>query len=401
VVNDTTERHNLQEQIEERQLMLNLFFEQSLEGFFFMNFANSQHLEEQLSLEQKIQYSYENLIITRNNRALEMLYGYDESQMIGLSMKSLFSLDSDLAKELLGNLFTTGNAKPDTKHIHKNGFMLRFEGNYIILRNRKQRVIGIFGIQRDISEKHRTIELLKYQNRKINESNNAKDNFFSIIAHDLKSPFNAIYGFSQLIAEAGNNKDFSQVVAYSEHIVKASQFSVELIDNLLEWARTQRDGIYIETTKVNIGEVMQQISNLMAIQYTSKEVELRVKIPENCTINADKNMIFTILRNLCSNALKFSFPNSIVEMIVIQNAIQTEVTISDTGIGMTSSEIALLFGNENKTMKPGTANEKGTGLGLKLCYEFVKMHGGEIWAESTPGLGSSFHFTIPSTPQEA
>jgi len=229
----------------------------------------------------------------------------------------------------------------------------------------------------------------------LNELNASKDKFFSIIAHDLKNPFNNIIGFSEILKEEINSGDLVKGNEYTEMINSSATQTYRLLENLLEWANSQTGKIVFNPSPVNLSEILKEefeVLNNMAIR---KKIVLKSFVPENLMIMADSNMVKTVLRNLISNAIKFTYKNGSVEVNAITDSKNAEISVSDNGTGMTKETTAKLFRIDANLSTQGTENEKGTGLGLILCKEFVEKNGGKIWVESESGKGSTFKFILP------
>jgi signal transduction histidine kinase len=233
-------------------------------------------------------------------------------------------------------------------------------------------------------------------NNELHELNASKDKFFSIIAHDLKNPFNSIIGFSELQKEEIKSGDFVRIAEYAGRINISAVQTLRLLENLLEWANSQTGKILFNPAQIKLNEILNEEFSTLNDLAARKNIELNSYIPDNQTIIADKNMIKTILRNLITNAIKFTHKNGKVEVRAIIDNENVEISVSDNGIGMKEETIAKLFRIDANLTTRGTENEKGTGLGLFLCKEFVEKHGGKIWVESVPGKGSIFKFNLPS-----
>ena len=230
----------------------------------------------------------------------------------------------------------------------------------------------------------------------LKELNTSKDKFFSIIAHDLKNPFSTIIGFSEMLNEEINAEHPVKIKEFANMINTSAVQTLRLLENLLEWANSQRGKISFNPRPVNLNELLMEEVNVLSDIAKTKNIDLKNYLPDNLTISADKNMIRTILRNLISNAIKFTHKNGTVEVRAAIRNNQVEISVSDNGIGMTREFISKLFSIDADLSTRGTENEKGTGLGLFLCKEFVEKHHGKIWVESVPGKGSIFRFVIPS-----
>ena len=229
----------------------------------------------------------------------------------------------------------------------------------------------------------------------LNELNASKDKFFSIIAHDLKNPFNTIIGFSEMMKESIKLNDSATFYEYTEMINTSAVQTLRLLENLLEWANSQRGKISFIPVPVILSELINDEFTMIDDMATGKNIELKSYISETLTIVADKNMLRAILRNLITNAVKFTHKNGQVQVNARTYENQVEISVSDSGIGMSAETMAKLFRIDANISTRGTENEKGTGLGLFLCKEFVEKHDGRIWVESEEGKGSTFKILLP------
>lgn len=254
---------------------------------------------------------------------------------------------------------------------------------------------GIVGIMLEITERKNAEQALKENQKRLIELNATKDKLFSIIAHDLRTPFNSILGFSELLIDDGKDMLALESEEYLRLINTTTKNTLVLLDNLLNWAKSQTGQIIFNPQKINLPSIIEEaiknsnstakIKNISLIQIQTNEI----------TVDADKNMIQTILRNLISNAIKFTKPGGSINVSAISNQNHVEISISDNGVGINNETLKKLFDIDTNTTTKGTAEEKGSGLGLILCKEFVEKHKGEIWAESERGKGSVFKFTLP------
>ncbi len=253
----------------------------------------------------------------------------------------------------------------------------------------------IFGFFQDISERKSAEAELRIKNEQLKELNATKDKFFSIIAHDLKSPFNGILGFSGMLKNEARDLDIESIVNYADIINSSAQNALELLETLLEWARMQQGAVPFEPGIILLNTLVNSEIEELKYNANQKNITLVNGINENIILSVDENMVRTILRNLISNALKFTPKNGKVKIEVQKKVGQVEISVSDTGLGLTKETIKKLFKIETSFTTRGTENEKGTGLGLLLCKEFVEKHGGSIWVESEFGMGSRFIFSLP------
>ena len=253
----------------------------------------------------------------------------------------------------------------------------------------------LFGTIQDIDEKRKAADLLKRNEVRLAELNATKDKFFSIIAHDLRSPFSAIVGFSNLLVEQMKERDYEGIEEVASYIQDSSNRAMLLLMNLLVWARSQTGSIEFNPVKIDLAYLISDQTQLLAYAAMQKKIRIINEFQDQIFIRADQEMIKTILRNLILNAIKFTYPDGIIYITVKQSVSETTVSVCDNGVGITMEAMAKLFRIEESISTKGTVEETGTGLGLILCKEFVERHGGKIWVESEPGSGSKFHFTIP------
>lgn len=236
--------------------------------------------------------------------------------------------------------------------------------------------------------------VLQGQNEELTELNSTKDKFMSIIAHDLKNPLNSLIGFTELLHEKHADYDDEQRQKFIDIINKASKQMYELLTNLFDWSRTQTGKINFKPVQFNIKANIH--ITLELLQHVAKNKEIIIEQNINAVdVFADKNMISTIVRNLVSNSIKFTPKGGLVEVFseIKENII--EISVRDNGVGMDAKQMKSLFKIDKANSTLGTAQEHGTGLGLILCKEFIKMNKGKITVQSEKGVGSTFTFTIP------
>jgi PAS domain S-box-containing protein len=333
--------------------------------------------------------------ISMVNDAYCLMSGYSHEEVVGMSW-TLHIPPGDLErlKEYNRIRLTNPNEAPDKYEFmfyHKNGKIKHGLMSVAMIKSYRKIIVSFT----DITErKQNELELLKYS-EELKESNATKDKFFSIIAHDLKSPFNSIIGFSELLMENYREYSEKEIEDSLNTIKKSSRQAYDLLENLLVWARSQTGKIDFRPETFALS---QGISDTLAIARNiadKKSIQIINNIQEPCLVYADKNMLNTIIRNLLANAVKYTPRNGSIIIDCRQLSGNIEFSVKDSGIGIPQQSIAQLFGIDSKYSTPGTEKEQGTGLGLILCHEFVEKHGGKIWAESEEGKGSSFSFTLP------
>ena len=239
-------------------------------------------------------------------------------------------------------------------------------------------------------------EKVQKLNNELQEANATKDKFFSILAHDLKNPFNSIILLTEVLLDDINILSKEEIVEFLKKIKTSSENTYTLLQNLLEWAGSQTGKQEIFPQKLDMQVLVKETISLLLPNAENKEIRIETGFSGNDFAFADKNMIATVLLNLMSNAIKFT--NKKGEIIVsVRNENQLiVVTVFDNGVGISEKDKENLFRIDKKIQNKGTEKEPGTGLGLILCKEFVEKNNGKIWVESKPGKGSTFHFSIPA-----
>ncbi|MBP9163938.1 MAG: hybrid sensor histidine kinase/response regulator [Leptospiraceae bacterium] len=238
-------------------------------------------------------------------------------------------------------------------------------------------------------------EKIRKTNEQLKELNATKDKFFSIIAHDLKNPFNTLLGFSKLLFENAPNYTTDQIQQYAQIMNHTAKQSYALLENLMQWAKSQTEKIKIIPRNSSMNELLSITIPIINGSALKKNITIESNISTEDIVYADNSLTATILRNLLTNAIKFTHANGKITVSTQKKDIFLEVSITDTGVGIEPMNIDKLFRIDSKVTSHGTDNEEGTGLGLILCKEFVEKQGGTIWAISEVGKGSTFTFTLP------
>jgi PAS domain S-box-containing protein len=333
------------------------------------------------------------------NKSFTSIFGYAKNEVIGKSSLDLnMWLLVDQNEQMKDKLLKEGKLdKEEIQFRLKNGEIIDTELSTSIIEVNNEPLMLSEVI--NVTDRKRVEVALKDSEAKLRESNNTKDKFFSIIAHDLKSPFQSILGCSEILEM--NHKEYNE--EKRGEIIKLITMSAKraygLLENLLTWSRSQSGMIDYKPEKLQLNVVLLDTIFDLQVYADQKDIKINNQITNDELVFADKNMISTILRNLISNAIKFTQQNGIVTLGAQKTAETnfTEIWVKDTGIGIPKDIMDNLFRIDKKVFTTsGTANEKGTGLGLILCKEFVEKHGGEIRVESKPEKGSIFSFTIPN-----
>jgi signal transduction histidine kinase len=257
--------------------------------------------------------------------------------------------------------------------------------------------IGFIMLLNEIDQKtirEKNIKIKKDQ-LQLEELNLTKNKLFSIISHDLRSPFNSIIGLTDLLKYSTENKDLEESESLATMINTTAKSTLVLLDNLLNWTKSQTGQMSFTPTSLGLQPIVLEVFETLHTNAEAKSISLNYDSSIQTNVYADENMLKTILRNLISNSIKFTYTNGKIDVCAIQKPDLIEINISDNGMGVQEDIRDQLFQNSATTTTLGTANEIGSGLGLLICKEFVDKHNGEIWVESELGKGSVFKFNLP------
>ena len=290
------------------------------------------------------------------------------------------------------NLHTTPFIWEGRFIIKDNPIWIHFESIPRVLQNND---IIWTGTLNDVSERKNAELEITLKNQELQKLNAEKDKFLSIIAHDLKSPFNSIIGFSEYLVEQVKENDYEKIEKYANIILQSSNRAMDLLKNLMEWAQSQSGRMVFNPEYFAIGTLINEVTLLLNDTAEQKSIIIANTLPHDRLVYADKKMISTVMRNLLSNAIKFTQPGGQITILAVDKQNELAVSVSDNGVGISKERIDRLFHIDENYSTPGTQNEKGTGLGLIICKEFVKRNKGKLWVESEVGIGSTFHFSLP------
>jgi signal transduction histidine kinase len=249
---------------------------------------------------------------------------------------------------------------------------------------------------KSLKEKEKQDDQLRLYSKELELANNTKDKLFSIISHDLKSPFNALLGFADLLYNQYEEFTDESRRKFILAIKESAETSYALLEKLLTWSLAQRNALKAKPEKIDLKEIAENKLNLLKNIAAIKNIEMINRIESGTFAFADKEMINAVILNLLNNAVKFTHRDG---TITIENSLKdglVQISVTDNGIGIAATDIENLFKIKSSFSTLGTSNEKGTGLGLIICKEFIENNGGEIWVESQPDKGSKFIFTLPS-----
>ena len=337
----------------------------------------------------------ENMKYIEVNEAFNTLLGFDKNEVIGKTALELRILTYETRNTILEYQDSKGNVSNVQSELRaKNGdiknVLLSSENIYV--QDKKYRLTVVH----DITE-HRKSELaLKESEKQLLQVIADKDKFFSIIAHDLRTPFNVFLGFTQMMAEELPKLTLDQIQNIALKMRKSASNLYDLLENLLTWSQLQRGmTTFIPTTFLLLPKLSKSLSMVLE-SAGNKGINVSYHIADDLEIYSDENMFATIIRNLVSNAIKFTQKGGeIIVSAELNKDHLVEISVRDDGIGMNSTMVKNLFRLDINTNRKGTEKEPSTGLGLIICKEFIETHGGKLWVESEEGKGSSFFFTMP------
>lgn len=341
-----------------------------------------------------LQLTYEGSFIAMNESFARM-HGYTKEELLNMNLIDLDTPEATrLTQERMQKLLAGESITFEVEHFCKNGKTIPLEvsANLVSIRGKQY----ILGFHRDITERKKTEIIIRHQNSELKELNASKDKFFSIIAHDLRSPFQGFLSMTEMMSENINDFSNEEIVKYLSELNKSTQNLYKLLQNLLDWTLLKKDAFEFSPQQFSLSATVSANIEQINKRAMQKEITIVNEVPEELKVFVDERMINSTLSNLISNAVKFTGNEGkvTVKAKTINNGM-IEIVIEDSGIGMSEGMVNKLFKLDEKIGRKGTDGELSTGLGLLLCKEFVEKHGGRIWAESEEGKGSRFIFTVP------
>jgi PAS domain S-box-containing protein len=386
IIEDVTDQKKAEELLNKTLEKYKTIFENSVEGIVLIDDTGT---------------------VTEWNKCFENRTGFTKEVAIGKKLweiqHSILTKDwknkypEDTLEKIWMNII---NTLPENEIFKAEGQFLDSEGSLILtediicpisLHEGKYYCI----IQRDLTDRRNSEQELKVNEIKLKQLNATKDKLLSVIAHDLRSPFNSILGYSQNLRDNIRKYHVEESEKYLDIISSSAQSALNLLINLLSWAKNQTGQTIFYPEHLNLHQIIIEIVDLLNSSAKIKDISISHKVSKKIMINADKNMLRTIMQNLLSNAVKFTNPGGKIQIYAVPYSEYVEITVSDSGIGLSKKAIRNLFELETNELAAGTLNETGSGLGLVICREFVQKHGGKIWVESKVGRGSDFKITFP------
>jgi PAS domain S-box-containing protein len=359
------------------------------------------------------------------NSAFKKEYGYSEEELIGKHLEIL--RPKTVEPESVKNIFPDsllGGWEGEILNVRKSGTVFPIELRTSVVRDEDEKPIALIGVASDITKRRtdeserlnyinklqnakellekRTTELnklnLKLQESEkiLREANISKDKFFSIISHDLRSPFSSVLGFSELLTNELDELSREEIQLFSDNIYVTLKNLYKMIENLLQWSRMQLGRMNCEPVKINVYALLESVIELIKGNADKKNIRIFNSVSENITVISDSNMLYSVFQNLLTNAIKFTSANGKINIKSSLCGQRAEISVSDNGIGMNENELNKIFKIDTQFTKKGTWEEDGTGLGLLLCKDMLTLNNASISVISKPQVGSTFSVNLPA-----
>lgn len=358
-------------------------------------------------LESALETAENSLLITNEdgviiyaNSAFYKQCGYSESELLGKTPRFLKSgmHDIDFYKNMWETLALGMTWRGDVINKRKDGTLYIEDTTITPFKDENGKTTNYFAVKQDITKKHKAEKMLMESEAKLQQLNASKDKFFSIISHDLRAPFTGILGLSEYLAQESHSLDSKTIANLSLQLSQASKSVYELLENLLQWSRIQTGNLEPLKEIFDLSKIFDSEIRHLFGRLTSKNIKVNNTVTDEILVTADPNMIATVFRNLLSNALKFSYSGSSIDVFYTTAPGKVYITVKDYGTGIPAPIAEKLFTIDRAATGVGTNKEKGTGLGLILVKEFIESNGGEISVDSKEGAGTSMTFSLPYAP---
>lgn len=329
--------------------------------------------------------------ISNVNKSITQLLGYELNEVLDKNICLIFEETTD---EINSEIEVYGSVLTNRKIKKKDGTFRLMDMTFTMFKS----INGTYNIfnLRDAEDRGKAEQELKEFSNQLDLHNKTKDKFFSIIAHDLKNPFSSLLGLSELLESDFYDLSDEEKLSYIAEIRKVSKGSYQLLENLLHWSRAQTGNISYNPSELDLKFLLMEVIGLVYAQAKAKNIEISIKFEEDYVVFADDDLLMTVVRNLLTNAIKYSYIGQKISINAsVINDDLLELSITDYGIGISENQKNILFSIDRGESRPGTNNEKGTGLGLILCKEFIELNKGSIRFTSIPNENTTFFITIP------
>jgi len=398
IFNDITEKVKAQEDMVKSQNRLQAFFNQSLDGFFFLMFDEPMEWNDAIDKEQTLQHIFNTQRYTEVNDSMLEQYGITREQFLQSTSRDFFKHDPTQGLHLRRELFNNGHLHLETHERKTDGTPVWFEGDYACLYDDQKRMIGFFGIQRDITERKKAEDEIQKLNEELNEQvaqleakNTELTQFTYTVSHDLKSPLVTINGFLGYLEQDAESGNLQRLKHDSVRIREAVNKMHALLTELLELSRIGR--MMNTPEDIPFADIVNDALEIVHGRLASRAVSIHTP-PSLPIVHGDRQRLTEVLQNLIDNSAKYmgDQPDPRIE-IGQQGAEHGRLIlfVKDNGMGIDPAFHERIFGLFNKL----DSTSEGTGIGLALVKKIIEVHGGRIWVESEPGKGSTFYFTLP------
>jgi signal transduction histidine kinase len=337
-----------------------------------------------------IVFDLDDRMISFNRASVKIFPLLHSKKAIGMLGTQLFKDDPELLEILVDDSFLEGRVRmisgTSTTFYHVQVSQVS---------NRKKTLIGKMILLSDVTGAVIAEETLRNNERQLRELNTFKDKMFTVVAHDIRDPLAILINLMDLLRDELKvcGEEHEEVVEAMEHQLENTY---TLVEGLLDWFRSQSGGMVFNPIVGNLSEIVQEQIRLLQVQCERKRIQLVLKVPVETLVYADREMLNVIIRNLLANAIKFTEAGGRIEVTAVKKRDMVTVSVSDTGIGMAPEQANDLLHEEFPTPVTGTSGEKGLGLGLTLCREFIRINGGDLWFHSGLTQGSVFSFSLPT-----
>ncbi len=384
VLRDVTERKIYQDKLEQSERQLRKITERINDFIWNANIVNGKLKQTFYTIAVKKLTGYEPEDFVKNQKLwLEIIHPKDKESVVK-KLKEFYRNKETLSQSI------------EYRMINKNGNILWIKNSINVERDNNGKILQLVGLVSDITLAKHAEEELKRSAEELKRLNQTKDKFLSIISHDLRTPFSSILGYTNILLNDRNLSE-DKKVEYISFIQDSAKNMLSLVNSLLDWTRLQTGRIKFEPGKINAALVINNSIQMLNGTAMKKNIRLVANVGREINVYADKDLLLQVFNNLISNSIKFTEPGGFIEITsaFLPEKKMVEFCVRDSGVGIKQEDLDKLFRVDAKFTREGTSGEKGSGLGLSLCADIVKKHGGEIRVESRLNEGSKFFFTIP------
>lgn len=325
------------------------------------------------------------------NKSVEILTGASEKELVGLGITAIVAASvKEKIMDKFRDVLESGNPTEfQYQHRNERGEIIWYHSKVAKYQD------GVISTFMDVTKQKKTEDDLAGKNEKLQELNRQKDKLFSVISHDLRNSVGGAQGFYELILEDYQTLSKVEIFEYLQLLGKSTKNTFELLEDLLAWSKNQFQEVSTDIENLHLANLTDSIFDVVRSKAENKGIHLKNQVQDTIFVHADANMMKTILRNLVTNAIKFSQSGDEVVVQAENSDVQVNISVIDKGVGIEADALEKILNKKSTYTTTGTDGEKGSGLGLDLCVDFVEMHEGTIDVDSVPGKGSTFTITIP------